>query len=432
MRSVRTAAELRALKPFIRLYPLTLVGTFLLVLSLYLLGRSFAIRNPYGFFIATAAFSVLILLSVIGWLQARGFREKEAGWDSSVPLYANEEGMRHTLLLEKLRSLPFFRIHFILSGKILVGHRAYLYPFREIATKGGETVPFTLHLPLCGAFHARGRFEVRDVFGLTRMRFGLEEERHIVVRPALLKERNFPNIEAMDGLENKSKIKSSDVERYFMREYIPGDKIRDINWKASSRFSELFTRISPVTQEKTRVISVFFRPFWHRKAESVYSLVHLNYIKSWLLLFLKAVKQAHPEYQFHVGIGDQSFVLETEMEIDAFAVELSGLLFRIPPSDYAMSAQMPGEAFVFTTPYDTTLSTFLNQFQNARIYTFRTAAPTAKNIEKLKKIRLFRLHSSVYFAGPWILNWDRQLKNPAVRLESMSWLHEEPLEVRFA
>jgi len=431
----RWAAQARASDRLERIsfhYPLTVSGTVLLALALFLLGRAFAAQNPYGFLLSASALVFLVVVAAAARLQASRLNTSGAEWDSSTPLFARNSSGEHTLLLDGTRAWPFFRVHFILSGVMKIGRNATVYPRREVSTRGGHVLRFPLCLPLSGQFDAKARFEIRDVFGLARAGFGERHERRLAVRPALLAERRFPDVEALDGLEEKSKIKQSDIERYFMREYIPGDRIRDINWKASSRISELVTRIAPVTQEKTRVLSVICRPFRGRRVESPVSVAHLNFLKSWMFLFLKSVKKDRPEYQFRITIGDDVMLLETEEDVEAFGVELSGLFFRSPPPDRGIDAVagLSGEAFVFTTPYDDALPVFLRALSGSNVYIFRTTVPS-RNDDR-RTIRLFSLSDPVVFSSSWLLNWERGLKNPPVPAEHSRLLEEEPLEVRLA
>ncbi len=415
-------------------YPFTLPGTLLFFTALYLIGKAFATQNPYGFLLSVVALAALAIFAGISRAQASRFRNTPVEWESTIPLYAASPGLEHFIYLENIRALPFFRIHFTLTGKMQVGRGASMYPHREVSSRGGERVGIPLHFPLCGVFEARGRFTVQDAFGLTRARFGDTLERTITVRPALLQERVFPTVEALDGMEEKSKFKQSDIERYFMREYIPGDRIRDINWKASSRFSELVTRISPVTQEKTRILSIFFRPVRKKSRETATSVAHLNYIKSWLLLFLKTVKQVHPEYQFNLIVGSESTFLETEEDIDQFGLDLSSLFFRYSAAEFgaSLAAEVSGDAFVFTTPYDASLLPFLGGFAGSRVFLFRTVPPDPKSSEAPRKITLFAGHSSVLVFGAWAFVTERRLQNPSLSPEQRSYLLEESLDVQLA
>ena len=256
--------------------------------------------------------------------------------------------------------------------------------------------------------------------------------RRIVVRPGLLANTALVSVQALDGLENKSKHKESDIERYFMRDYIPGDRYRDINWKASSRFDDLFTRIAPVTQEKTHVLSVIVRPYRKHTMESVQSLAHLNFIKSWLLLFLRSVKRAHSEYHFDVAVGSEKRLLKSEEEIDHFSGELSGVFFQSPqpPSrdDPVIAAQ--GQVFIFTTPYDETLRSIL--VPRSDVYVFTSAFPEKKILSEKEKANvrmpLIQADNSLFPPGSWFFNTEYD-KPAAFPTGSGIRVYREPLLV---
>ena len=240
---------------------------------------------------------------------------------------------------------------------------------RSLSFAAAGTHPLPLSLPLCGQLSAQGRFSVRDLFGLTRARFGEEPERSLTVLPAWLSPEPPRLVEPAGGFEDKSLRRASEEEKYFMREYQPGDRFRDINWKVSSRLQELITRISPVTQEKTRLLAVDFRHYRAAGAESLESVLHLDYLKSWLLAFLRGLKSANERLQFRVRTGAGSSLLATEEDIERFAVELSGLHYQ---SDPGPGVEEAGELFVFSTPFDRGLPLFLAARPLARAQVFRT------------------------------------------------------------
>jgi hypothetical protein len=278
-------------------------------------------------------------------------------------------------------------------------------------------------------FRGTGRLGIRDIFGLTSNRFGSDMGREFVVRPFSQSDMERPSIVALDGMENKSKHRSSEVERYFMREYIPGDRFRDINWKASSRLNELFTRISPVTQEKTRLIEVHFRHFSTQKRETVESVIHLNFLKSWVLAFMRAVKQEHPEFQFRVTTGRGAADVESEEQMNLLAQEVSGLFFQAPVD----LKQAAGPLFIFTTPFDRRLVSQPGDFQAATMI-FRTATPSGKQLSSGKphvrrsRIALARFFSSTFLPGRWIAARSGSMTNPRFGANG-SQVYEEVLEV---
>ena len=404
------------IRSVMELYPLTFTGTLLFSASLFLMGKAFTSRNPYGWVLAAVVIFLLFILAVAGRLQARRAGKCQVEWDSSLPVFSRRSGQHQVLSVEDLRLLPFFRLHFSLRGKMQVGRDSHLYLSQEASSHRLERVVLPLSIPLSGILHGKGTLSIKDFFGLTRSRFGDEMLRRIVVRPGLLPNLAPVPVQALDGLENKSKHKESDVERYFMREYIPGDRYRDINWKASSRFNDLFTRIAPVTQEKTHVLSVVLRPYRKPSRESVQSLAHLNFIKSWLLLFLKSVKQAHSEYQFDVAVGSEKRLLKNQEEIENFSVELSGMFFQSPqpPAQDDPIIAPQGQVFIFTTPFDDTLRRILVPRDD--VFIFTSAFPEEKNrLDKedtAVRLPLVQTDNSLFLPGSWFYHTEH--RKPAV------------------
>jgi hypothetical protein len=411
-------------------FPFTPAGFLLLAAALYLLGRSLAQDNPYGVLLALAALLVLTALAVTARLQANLYRRRQVHWhwDSSSPLFARRSGLSQSLITETLRTLPFFRIHFALRGSLKVGRNASLKIQREISFAQGGSHPIELYFPLCGLFACTARYAVRDIFGLSRARFGEQMARNLPVQPASFTQRSIPVPEPSVGFEETSRKRSSDEEKYYMREYLPGDRFRDINWKVSSRLDELITRISPVTQEKTTILPVVLRNFRDREPESLESIVHLNIIKSWLMAFLRIMKQEHPEMQFRLTSAGGRWLLQSDEDIERFGWELpaiffqreTGAVFQGPPEE---------ELFVFSTPFDRGLPAYLSSQAGARQYIFRTGVAGEGDKNEGTTIVLFQGACSCV-PGSWILRREAGLKAPQVASPAFGKLEEESLSVR--
>jgi uncharacterized protein (DUF58 family) len=357
-----------------RLYPLTLAGTLAAAAAFFLLGRGLAQANPYAVFLALLAAVVLTLLVVAGRLLAAACARRQFQWDCSATLIARRPGTEQAIQAPEARLPPFFRVQFRFSGQLAAGNGAWVRLARSLSFALPGTHPLPLYLPLCGELTARGHFLVRDVFGLTRARFGEELQRFLTVLPAWIAPGPPRLVEPAGGFEDKSLRKASEEEKYFMREYQPGDRFRDINWKVSSRLQELITRISPVTQEKTRLLAVDFRHYRPAGPESLESVLHLDYLKSWLLAFLRGLKAANERLQFRVRTAAGSRLLATAEDIEAFAEELSGLAYQ---SDPGPGTEEAGELFVFSTPFDKGLPLYLAARPLARAQVFRTVRARA-------------------------------------------------------
>jgi len=199
--------------------------------------------------------------------------------------------------------------------------------------------------------------------------------------------------EPTGGFEERSVRRSAEEEKYFMREYQPGDRFRDINWKVSSRLQELITRISPVTQEKTRQLAVDFRHFRPEGQESLESVLHLDYLKSWLLAFLRSLKRSDQRLQFRVRTGAGSQVLAAEEDIARFAGELAELLSQPDPG--------PAEP-----PVDRGLPHFLAAHPRTRAHVFRTARGGGRDPQPRPLFPPGRPLADAFLPGPWA--WRRE------------------------
>jgi uncharacterized protein (DUF58 family) len=418
----------RWLKRSVRIYPLTLSGTILTLVSIGLFGRSFAIGNPYGVVLSIFALTALLALSVGGRIQAVRFNNRSVGWDSSAHLVAGGQEISHRIWIQGIKPFYFFRIHFKIQGTMVIGRKAYIRVSREASSSGGESVTIPLSFRFAGEFRAKGSFTLRDMFGLTRARFGPAYLRNLIVQPAPFNDGRSYHIEAVGGFEDKNRQKSSDEERYYMREYIPGDRFRDINWKSSSRLSQLITRISPYTQEKTRQILIVFRHYRREGRETVDSIVHLNHLKSWLLFFMRRVKHENPEYQFIVETGRGVSSLETEEDIDSFSQDLSTLFFQPEPLSYQDDPAV-NEVYIFSTPYDRKLPNALARYRKIQTHIFRTVVHSPEG-EPGTTVHLFGTPLSMGFPGSWFLFKDHMDVNPQIGGTVKGRVEEYPIEVK--
>ena len=420
----------RWLRSLVLYYPLTLAGSLLLAASLYLLGRGLALDNPYGVLLALVALLILAVLSLAARLQAGAYGRRHVHWhwDSSAPLFARRAGLAQELITDPLHTLPFFRVHFAVKGTLKVGRRATLRIQREIAFAQGTRHPIDLYFPVCGLLSCTGRYAVRDIFGLSRARFGGELLRKLSIQPASFAQKSIPMPEPSVGFEDTSRKRSSDEEKYYMREYLPGDRFRDINWKVSSRLDELITRISPVTQEKTTVLPVIVRNFRDRETETLESVLHLNIMKSWLMAFLRVMKQEHPEMQFRITAANGGWLLQSDEEIERFGWELPGVFFQ-KEAGSVIQTPPEEELFVFSTAFDRGLPAFLSSQPQARQYVFRTVTAGHGEDREGIPVALFQ-GAPACLPASWVLRREPRLEAPRVASPGFGKLEEQALSVR--
>ena len=384
-------------------YPFTIPGTTLFFISLYLLITAFYNNNPYSLIISFSSLIILTVLGILGRLQANQGIQVE--WDSTIPLYAKQNN-KFLVYINKFKRFLFYRLHIQIKGKMRAGKKAYLYIYEEVSSYGQNEIEVPCYFPVCGSFNAKGTLFIKDIFHLTRSRFQKEQKQILRIRPANLADIKIPDIKAMEGFEDTAKRKQADEEKYYQREYMPGDRFRDINWKATSRVSKLITKISHITQEKTKTILIIFRNFkQNSNTDTLDSIAHLNILKSWLISFLKKVKEKNKNYIFNVVTGMGPVMLETLEEIELFSSELGSIYFQTDAMSFA-NIKIPSEVFVFTTCYDKNINSFLTFFSDSKINIFRTVQE--KKLQADAYIyRYFNSLEDLSLPGRWIFMHDK-------------------------
>jgi hypothetical protein len=323
-----------------------------LAAGLAVLVRGLAYRNPYELVLAGMGLSVWLWLFFTGWTCSRRLARLAPGWQAPLPLAAGAGGEAH-IITGLDAALPyFFRLHFVVRGEFSPARGKRFLVSAEVS--GGEgAAALNLVFPLSGVFQGRGLCRLRDVFGFFSFPCGTVLHRSLNVRPAPFHRRPSLRIDPFSGAEDKQSRSQTDEERYYMREYAPGDRFRDINWKTSERLSTLITRISPHTQEKTRLVRVALRNHGPAPAP-LSSLWLLDRTKARLMVFLRTLREEHANFIFHITTARDERFVESEEDMEAFFDDLAGMSFAP-----GASAAPPGELYIFSTACDTGLAAFL-------------------------------------------------------------------------
>jgi hypothetical protein len=203
-----------------------------------------------------------------------------------------------------------------------------------------------------------------------------------------------------------------------MREYTPGDRFRDINWKSSEKIDTLITRISPDNQEKVSRIEVYFRNYGPSGEASLGALWLLDRAKARLSRFLRSLKDEQSAYIFHVHAAQGSWEIEDQDDVDAFLEELSGIPFSPSKNEAAISGSL-GDLYVFSTACDIGLPGFLLAIHPRPVSLFATpfAPPDKGNDAEILRIREFAAKGCIP-SPRWLFPGTvRRLLSPGSRAE---------------
>ena len=381
----------------------TPAGAAFLVIALVILIRSLLARNSYEIALSCAALLLLLFTGIFGVWKSRKFESLEPGWKPPFPMTANAG--EETLITGLDTPVPlFFRLHFIvrgrffpegfnnnerlsedaLTGKIFSGGCPVS---AETSVPRGQTqilLPFDF--PMSGIFHGDGFCRLRDIFGFFSFPCGKTQRRTVNIRSAPCFGKNY-HINAQSGAEDRRNKHTTNEERYYMREYTPGDRFRDINWKSSEKVDSLITRISPDNQEKISRIEVYFRNYGPANANyreqgknkkekrlknkrrrsnnnkpqsiSLEALWLLDRAKARLSHFLRSIMEQNSSFIFSVRTAQGKWEIEDQDDLDAFLEELAGFSFSPPQNEGAAPVSSQGELYVFSTACDFGLPGFI-------------------------------------------------------------------------
>ncbi len=395
-------------------YPFTIPGSVSFGFIMFLIGAGYTQKNPYALFLSFVGLLILAVLITLTRIQAYRLGKEQLIWDASAALYSGRDGGMQRLYSGGFRSWFFFRIHVRIRGKLRVGKDASFRVLQESAFTGNGALELPLRFQCCGTFTGEAAYTLKDVFGLVRARAGDAVHRTIPVQPSLLGEDTPVRIDISGGEDDSQPRKSADQEKYYQREYMPGDRFRDINWKATSRIGEMFTRISPVTEEETKLVLIDFRHFSSETRANRSKVVHLEYLKRWCISFLWKIKNTQPEIRFVLYTGLGAVEVDSLGDIQRLSVGLSGLLYEKDPGVFKDLAGI-GEIYIFTTPFDSWLGHAVYKYSGKRVNVFMTAAErgNGEQEEKVFVLPLLRNKGMVHIPGTWIVSGGT-IKSPGV------------------
>jgi hypothetical protein len=334
----------------------TPIGAALLVIALVILARSLYARNSYDMLISCVILLIMLILGLAGWRRAKKLALLEPGWKPPFPMTANAG--EESLITGLGSSLPlFFRLHFIVRGKFSPNSGAACPMFAETsAPRGEETARLDLDFPMSGIFQGRGYCKLRDIFGLYSFPCGITLQRTINVRSAPCFGKKT-QINAQSGAEDRKTKNSTNEERFYMREYTPGDRLRDINWKSSDKIDALITRISPDNQEKISRIEIYFRNYGP-EMPSLEALWLLDRAKARLSYFLRSLMDENSSFIFSIRTAKGDWEIEDSEDLEDFLEALAGFSF-LPAKNEGIVSAGTGDIYVFSTACDKGLPGFL-------------------------------------------------------------------------
>ena len=178
----------------------------------------------------------------------------------------------------------------------------------------GKKLTFASHAPFladhCGSIHiSLRRSFVYDYLGLIRFPVGRKLRKTILVLPDTVPVTNLPALKKYLAANWKPKPGGGFAENYDLREYRPGDDLRQVHWKLAAKTGKVILREPTIPIRGKLVLSMVLKGTSHeidRKFGRLTYLVHF---------FLD--KELAPEIHCLTGDGVRCFPVKTEQDFSA-------------------------------------------------------------------------------------------------------------------
>jgi hypothetical protein len=228
-----------------------------------------------------------MFLILLGVLQKPSRENGELQWHLKNKLRSGVENAGLELGWNGLEAWALYRIRYELTGTVKTRKGPILhFSLRGILSPSHPSL-VPLASPFSGEVDLTIRVYLSDLFGLIKNPLGHRTDRSLTILPTPIGLGLEPQKILADGQESQNKFKEADEERYLMREYVAGDRVRDINWKSSFRGGQWFTRISP--ERKNRSLTLHLVLGLGTGQRDFRSLVHLEVLKGWVAGFLSSI-----------------------------------------------------------------------------------------------------------------------------------------------
>lgn len=168
----------------------------------------------------------------------------------------NQE-VQGTLIIQRQGRLPLFKAEVELTvHNLMIGETITHNLTTGIKGKGAVEMPFTVASQLCGCGQITvSRITVFDLSGVWKKDFHMKEQAQLIVLPDtfVMDVHLMPGLLAdNESIEYSSEKPGEDMSEIFgIREYMPGDNIKNIHWKLTGKCDDLMVRLPSLPMENS-------------------------------------------------------------------------------------------------------------------------------------------------------------------------------------
>ncbi len=243
----------------IKSYPFTIPGTVITLLVLYLFGTGY-IRSDYqSVFIALSFFFIVMVLFSWCFYFSGKYFFNEIDFRSNGVISTSEHDKNSQMVLFEEKPPVFYRYSMIMRGRFHAAGKSFPY-FRRYSSDRDGKIVFSLRIKSPGSLEVGTEYYLEDIFGFVRIKCSSGGRKSFNIAAGNPDEAYADSNDVPVSFEKNKKPDDNDYEKILMREYMRGDRSRDINWKASSKSNTMFTRISQGNDTEVKKINIIYFP----------------------------------------------------------------------------------------------------------------------------------------------------------------------------
>ena len=162
-----------------------------------------------------------------------------------------------TLTLKKSSAITLFKAQIDLTAEnLMTGEKTSYQLMTGIKCKGESQIPFVMKSEFCGCIQVTvNKITLYDVTGIWKKVFAIDESAETVILPDTFVTdiHMVPGMLAdNESIEYSNEKPGDDMSEIFgIREYMPGDNIRNIHWKLTGKCDELMVRLPSLPMENS-------------------------------------------------------------------------------------------------------------------------------------------------------------------------------------
>ncbi len=349
------------MKKIISKYPLTLPGTCAFITVFAVLVKGYTDSDYQTVFIAIVFFVLFLIILSVSVFFAGKTRLYNLDIRSQGCITSSEKDENTQSIIFEFPPPVFFRYSAVIRGSLNVYNKKLKYFNKSNSNKEG-CISFSYFFNIPGLLESVIEFYIEDIFGLVSVRCSDTRKNSVKIVPGTPENAFKSSSDSMSSFIKNKKPAGNDYEKIFMREYMSGDRFRDINWKASSKSNTVYTRIAPDNDDKIKKINFVYCGFSELFTDNIYrGFLVVKYFREYFRFFVNNLFSME-DYKLKFFVNGNILSAEDRSSLENIYAELSCPVIK---NDFEQTVKEEEGSFIVFCEDKKQIEKFKNLFSNA-------------------------------------------------------------------